>query len=202
MKTLAGQVFAIIAGNKRGWVFTPGHFARLGDPRVVGVALTHLTRKGVIRRLSQGLYDYPVQHPKLGLLSPAPEKVAKVLADRDAARLQPSGAYAANLLGLSEQVPMRVVFLTDRKARTVRIGKLEIILKRTNSSRAMATAGRASGLVIQALKYLGRQHVDDRTIRLLRERLAPKDKAQLLKDVSYAPGWVAPIMLKVAQEDT
>jgi len=115
--------------------------------------------------------------------------------------LQPSGAYAANLLGLSEQVPMRVVFLTDRGARTVKIGKLEISLKRTNSSRAMATAGKVSGIVIQALKYLGRQHVDDRTIRILRDRLAPTAQAQLLKDVSYAPAWVAAIMLKVVRED-
>lgn len=201
MQTLVGRVFAVIAGNKRGWVFTPGHFARFGDPRAVGVALTHLTRKGVIRRLAQGLYDYPVQHPKLGVLAPAPETIAKVLAGRDAARLQPSGAYAANLLGLSDQVPMRVVFLTDRRARTVKIQKLEIILKRTDSSRAMATAGKVSGLVIQALKYLGRQHVDARTIRFLRDRLSLKDKGQLLKDLSFAPAWVASIMREIAQED-
>jgi hypothetical protein len=165
------------------------------------VALTHLTRKGAIRRLAQGIYDYPIQHPKLGLLAPPPEKVARVLADRDAARVLPSGAYAANLLGLSDQVPMRVVFLTDRKSRTITIGKLEVVLKRTDSSRAMATAGRVSGLVIQALKYLGRQHVDGRTIRILRDRLSPKDKAQLLKDLSFAPAWVAAIMRGVAQED-
>jgi hypothetical protein len=198
MQTLEKTILAMIAGLERGFVFTPRHFASLGDPRTIGMALTRLSRKGTIRRLARGLYDYPKQHPQLGVLSPSPDAIAQALAGRDATRLQPSGAYAANQLGLSEQVPMKVVFLTDGAARHVRIGKQEIVLKRT-TPRNMATAGKISGLLIQALRHLGRRHVDDAMVRTLQDQLSDDDKAQLFKDLCYAPAWIAAIMRRIAQ---
>src|SRR5208282_6461308 len=102
---------AIIFGHGRGWVFTPRDLTQLGDPRSVGMALTRLSRKGTIRQLARGLYDYPIDHPTLGRIPPSADAIAKALAARDETRLQPAGAYAANILGLSEQVPTRVVFL-------------------------------------------------------------------------------------------
>jgi hypothetical protein len=115
------------------------------------------------------------------------------LGSRDAVRLQPSGAYAANLLGLSAQVPMKIVYLTDGRSRTVQIGKKHIILKQT-TPRNMAMAGRISGLVIQALRHLGRHHVDDAVIARLDRRLNADDRKQLLKDIRFAPAWIADIM--------
>jgi hypothetical protein len=133
-------------------------------------------------------------------LAPAIDTIAKAITDRDAIRLQPSGAYAANLLGLSDQVPMKVVFLTDGPTRHIRLGRQEIILKRT-TPRNMATSGRISGLVIQALRYLGRNHVDDSVTETLQRRLNESDKKKLLKDIRYAPAWIAAIMRKVAQPE-
>ncbi len=199
METLEDKVIARVYGRGRGWVFTPKDFASLGDPRAIGGALSALNRKGVIRRLSRGVYDYPKKHPKLGVLSPSTESIARALAGRDATRLQPSGAYAANLLGLSEQVPMRIVFLTEGASRKVRIGKQEIILKRT-TPRNMATAGKISGLVIQALRYLGQRYMDRSVVDKLRSTLSEDDRLQLLKDVRYAPAWIADIMRQVAKE--
>ena len=104
----------------------------------------------------EGLYDYPRQHPKLGELAPTPEQIAQALAGKEASRIQPSGAYAANLLGLTEQVPAQAIFLTDATTGRVRVGRQEIILNQT-TPKNMATAGRVSGLVIQALRYLGKE---------------------------------------------
>jgi hypothetical protein len=133
-------------------------------------------------------------------LAPSIDAISKAITNRDAIRLQPSGAYAANLLGLSDQVPMKVVFLTDGPTRHIRLGRQEIILKRT-TPRNMATAGRISGLVIQALRHLGRRHVDDSITKNLQRRLKESDKKQLLKDIRYAPAWIAAIMRKVAQPE-
>lgn len=133
------------------------------------------------------------------MLTPSPDAVARALAGRDAFRLQPSGAYAANLLGLSTQIPMKIVYLTDGRSRTVQIGKKQIILKRT-TPRNMATAGRISGLVIQALRHLGRQHVDDDVIAQLDRRLDADARKQLLKDIRYAPIWIADIMRRLAKK--
>jgi hypothetical protein len=197
MQTLEDKVVAKIYGKGRGWAFTPSDFASLGDPRSVGVALSQLNRKNIIRRLARGIYDYPKQHPKLGTLFPSPDAIAQALAGRDATRLQPSGAYAANLLGLSEQVPMRVVFLTEGTGRKIRINNQEIVLKRT-TPRNMATAGKVSGLVIQALRHLGPRHGNDSIVQTLSSRLSHEDKMQLLKDARYAPAWIADIIRQVA----
>jgi len=154
-------------------------------------------RQGITRQLARGLYDYPDQHPGIGVLSPSTDAIAQALKGRDAARLQPTGAYAANILGLSDQVPARTVFLTDGRSRRVKIGKQEIVLRHT-TLRNMATAGTTSGMVIQALRWLGRRHVDDQTCALLAGRLTDDDKRTLIADARYAPTWVAEIMRRVA----
>ena len=197
-KTIEPKVKATVFGHGRGWVFTPGEFLGIADPRSVSVALTRLARKGIIRSLARGLYDYPKSDPQLGILSPSIDAVARALSLRHAIRLQPSGGYAANLLGLSDQVPMKVVFLTDGINRRVQIGKLQIILKRT-TPRNMASAGKTSGLVIQALRHLGQRNIDDKIIQKLRQRLSAKDKKQLLTDLRHAPVWVATVMRQIAE---
>ena len=128
---------------------------------------------------------------------PSIDQIKAALEVRDAVRLQPSGAYAANLLGLSDQVPMKIVFLTDGPARKLQIGNSHILLKRT-TPRNMATAGRISGTVIQALRWLGNNNVDDRVISILKQRLNTEDKAQLFKDIRYAPIWIAQIIRTIS----
>ena len=188
-----------IYGHKGGWVFTPAHFLDLGSRTAVATALKRHKRAGIIRQLARGLYDYPIDHPVLGRVAPSADAVAQALARRDAMRLQPTGAYAANVLGLSEQVPTRIEFLTDGPSRRVKLGRREIVLKRT-TPRNMATAGRCSGTVIQALRWLGQQYVDDKVLSILRRQLKPADRAQLLKDLKFAPGWIADILRKLATE--
>lgn len=199
-QTTEKEVLRRIRGKGRGYVCTPGHFLDLGSRANVGMALKKLCDAGQIRRLARGLYDYPKQHPKLGNLLPTPDAMANALADKDSARLQPSGAYAANLLGLSTQVPAKVVFLTDATDRKVKVGKQEIILKRT-TPKNMATAGRTSGLVIQALRYMGKDHVDDAMVQRLRQRLSTQDRQLLLKDIRHAPAWIGAIFRQLAAEE-
>lgn len=179
-------------------MFTPGDFQDLGSATAVRLALMRHTQAGIIRNLARGLYDYPKNDPQLGILSPSIDAVARALSLRHAIRLQPSGGYAANLLGLSDQVPMKVVFLTDGINRRVQIGKLQIILKRT-SPRNMASAGRTSGLVIQALRHLGQRNIDAKVIQKLKQRLSATDKRQLLSDLRHAPAWVAAVMQQIAE---
>jgi hypothetical protein len=178
-------------------VFTPGHFLDMGGRDAVEKALARHASAGTIRKLSRGLYDYPVQHQVFGAVMPGDDAIAEALKGRDAMRLQPTGAYAANLLGLSEQVPMRVFFLTDALGRSVKIGRKEIILKHT-TPRNMATAGRMSGLVIQALRHMGQRHVDERIVNILKSKLSGADKKQLLADVKYAPEWIGRVMRQIA----
>lgn len=138
-------------------------------------------------------YYYPRTDPVLGQLEASNDQIARALAGRDAIRLQATGAYAANLLGLSDQVPTTVVYLTDGRSREVAIGNRRIILRRT-SPRAMATAGRTSGLVIQALRHLGQDQVTEETVSRIRERLNHAERRQMERDIPYAPAWIGEIM--------
>lgn len=180
-------------------MFTPNRFLELGSRNAVDQALSRLAKKGTIRRLAVGLYDYPASHPQMGVLFPSSDDVAVALAKSSEVELQPSGAYAANLLGLSEQVPMKVVYLTAGTPRRVRVGKREIILKRT-TPRQMATAGRISGLVIQALRYIGKAQVNDELLEKVRSRLGADEKLQLLNDLPQAPSWIAPHLRALAKD--
>lgn len=195
--TIDNQIISRVFGHGRGWVFTPDHFKDLGSRNAIASSLKRYKQQGQIRQLARGLYDYPKKDPDLGVLEPSTDAIAKALAGRDAARMQPTGAYAANLLGLTTQVPMKVVYLTDSLSRTVQVGNRQITLKRT-TPRNMATAGKISGLVIQALRHLGQQNVDDQAVAQLNRRLDVDAKAQLLKDIRHAPAWIADIFRALA----
>ena len=199
-KNIDNKVVSRIYGHGRGWVFTPNHFKDLGSRDAVASALKRHKQSGLIRQLARGVYDYPKIDPELGLLEPSTDDIAQALAGRDATRLQPSGAYAANLLGLSTQVPTKIVYLTDGRPRTVQIGKRQITLNQT-TPRNMATAGKISGLVIQALRHLGSRDVDAATIEAVKKRLSASDRKRLLADIRHAPAWIADIIRKVAAED-
>ncbi len=199
-KSIDSKILAAIQRRKRGSVFVPADFLHLGSRQAVDVVLHRLARRGTIRRLARGVYDYPKEHPLLGPLQPSAEAVARALAGRDRTRLQPAGAYAANVLGLSEQVPAKVVFLTDGPARTVKVGPMTIRLRRT-TPKNMAAAGRLGGLLIQALRELGKEHITPVRLDHLKRTLPAEKRRELLKDLPLAPAWMHPIFRELAGED-
>ncbi len=197
-QSIDSRILTRIRGRGRGSVLVPADFLDLGSRQAVDLALHRLVKKGTIRRLARGVYDYPKQHPTLGTLAPPTEAIARALAGRDRTRLQPTGGYAANALGLSEQVPAKAVFLTDGPSRTVKIGRRTIQLRRT-TPRNMAAAGRLSGLVIQALRALGEAHITPERIAHLRRTLPADKRRGLLRDHRLAPAWMHPFLRKLAE---
>jgi len=197
-QTIDSQILRRIRRSGKGSVFTPADFVDIGGRAAVDQTLSRLAKGGTLRRLARGVYLYPKQHPALGELQPSPEIVAKAIAGRDQTRLQPSGAYAANLLGLSEQVPMKIVFLTDGPSRLVRVGSITIQLRRT-TPRNMAAAGRLSGLVIQAFRHLGKDHITPERIAHLKRTLPEPERHALAKDLKLAPSWMHPILRALAK---
>ena len=197
-QSIDDKVRSRIYGARQGRVFTPALFLDLGSRDAVDQTLSRLAAEGTIRRLARGLYDYPKLHAVLGALLPSPEAIAKALVERDAVRVQPAGAYAANLLGLSEQVPATIIFLTDGRSRTVQVGTLKIGLRHT-TPRAMAAAGRLSGLVIQAFRYLGQRGVNQLHVQHLRKTLPAGEREALMRDIKCAPAWMHPLFRELAK---
>lgn len=188
-----------VRGKGRGSAFSAADFLDLGTRAAVDQVLSRLVKKGGLRRAARGLYVYPKMSPLLGELSPTPAVVAEAMASRGAERLLPTGANAAHQLGLTEQVPAKVEYLTDGRSRQVMIKKLPVIL-RQSTPRTLATAGRISGSVIQALRFLKRENVTEAVVEKLRERLTPEQKRQLLKDLPLAPAWMGKVFRQIAGE--
>ncbi len=127
------------------------------------------------------------------------EAVVKAVAGKHRLRVQPGGAYAANLLGLSEQVPAKIVLLTDGVSRTIRAGPMRIAFKRT-SPRNMSAANRLAGLVIQAFKSLRREHITAARLEHLRKTLPAAERAKLVRDLDLAPGWMRPLIRQLVDD--
>lgn len=195
--SVADKILSRIRRKGQGAVHTSKDFLDLGSRVAVDHALSNLAKKGLIRRLSRGVYDYPKVNPRLGVLTPSPDAVARAMAKKTRSDLQVSGAYAANQLGLSTQVPARVVYLTDGKSKRVRVGRQTIELRHA-SPKHMATAGKPSGMVIQALRHVGRDNVNDEVIDRIKSALSDEDRAALRHDVDKAPDWMRPILTRLA----
>ena len=191
--SIEDQVLKKIKDNKRGKIFFPASFSKLGNEDAIHQALRRLTKKGILLRIAHGIYLYPKTDPELGILYPPIDEVAKAISKRDKARIIPTGAQALNLLGLSTQVPMKVVYLTDGAQRNISIGNQSIKFKKT-SPRNLATKGEISGLVIQALREIGKDNASDNQLRIIHEILQKEDPAIVRNDAGLAPVWISRIM--------
>jgi hypothetical protein len=159
--------------------------------------LSRLADQGVIRRLTRGVYDYPKISARLGPLSPDPDTIDAAIARKDRHIVQVSPARAANMLGLTTQVPARSVYLTDGPTRTKQIGRQTIEL-RNAAPKNLAGAGRATGTVFQALRYLGKDGVDDKAIARIARALDADTRRALPRDALKAPGWMRPVADRIA----
>lgn len=196
MQTTANKILYRVRGKGRGSVHITQDFLDLGTRAAVDQALSRLVQRGRLRRLDQGIYDFPKVHPRLGALSPDPVAVAKAAARKAGGRIQVSGAQAANALGMTTQVPARMVFLTDGPSKQIQIGAQVIELRHT-APKNMAGAGKKSGAVIQALRHLGRDSVDSAMIGKLKAALSADDKADLQADAATAPDWIKSVVESV-----
>ena len=185
-----------IVGKGRGAIFAPTDFLDIGSRASVDQALSRLADQGIIRRLTRGLYDYPKQSPRFGLLSPSADDVAQAVARKDNQVLQPSPAMAANQLGLSTQVPSKPTYMTDGPTRTKRVGR-QVIQFRNASSKTLVGAGQKTGAVFQALRYVGKDRIDDQVISKLAGALDRKDRVLLSRQSRHVPAWMHPIVQQI-----
>lgn len=197
---IENKIISRIYGRGRGWAFTKTDFvAEFGEANI-HQALSSLTKAGKIRRVCRGVYDYPRYSELLDRqLSPDLDRVAHALARKFNWRIQPSGDAALNLLGLSTQVPGRWVYLSDGPGREYEVGSQALVFKKS----ALKDVGfkcRESGLVVQALKALGREHVDRKVIEGIRQQLESKGCERILRDTRSVTGWIYETIKRICKE--
>ncbi len=201
IESIDDKVLIKIGKARRGTLYFTDDFLTYGTAKAVSKALERLAASGEIVRVARGIYARLEKDPILGAVRPGTEAIAEAIRRRDKAKIIPTGAMAMNALGLSTQVPVNVVYLTDGTARTINLGRRKIVFKKT-SPKNLATIGKISGLVIQALKEIGKDKVIDGEIHIILEQLKKEEPYRLEHDIKLAPEWIRIIMRKALKADT
>jgi hypothetical protein len=198
--SIEDKIWQRIESFPAGQLFMAGDFDDLGSPEATRLSLFRLEKSGQIRRLARGIYARPEQHETLGEILPSVEAVAEAIAQRDKIRTLPTGSYALNALGLSTQVPLKIVLLTDGTPRLIRVGRTTIKFKKT-TPKNLAAKGVISSLVIQALKEIGNGLVREDEVERVIELLKKEKESDLRHDIRLAPVWIQKIMKKALVND-
>lgn len=194
------QVFDRIRKLGRGSVFSPADFADIAGAITVRKILARMVNKGTIRRIMRGVYDYPSYSSLLGeLASPDPEAVARALARSFGWTIRPSGNTALNALGLSTQIPARWEYLSDGPYRTYEWLGMKMEFKH-RANRELTVLSFKSALVVQALKCLGKNAVDNKVRSKIARNLTDKEKKTLLKEAKIATDWIYEEIKIICQE--
>ena len=200
MQTKHNQIVARIEQFGPGNAFSAKDFLDVASRTMIDVTLASLAQSGKIRRVRRGLYDMPKINPALGgELSPDIDEAARAIARRQRWKIVPEGAWAANLLGLSTQVPAKIIYLTDGPNNEVLIGRRSIHFKHARP-KAMAGLEGKFALVVQALRYLGKDGVGAREIETLRRTLSPTEKRRLVKDTRFGVDWIYEVAKRIAEK--
>jgi len=177
-------------------------FLDLGNRAAVDQSLSRLVRKGAIRRIQRGLYDLPRMGKLLDQpLTPSPDELVRAWAKNNGLKVVPSGARAANALGLSTQVPAKIVYYTNGRTRTLKLGPYTVKLL-NRGPKTMDVSGRMAPLVLQALRHIGRDGVSPKVVRRLRSTLPQKEKAELKRNLRHAAAWMVPAIKEIVEKDT
>jgi hypothetical protein len=200
MQPMRDQILARIKRLGEGKAFSAKDFLDIASRGTIDMALGSLTRSGTIRRIRRGLYDMPRTSEALGgKLSPDIDEAARAIARRQRWKIVPEGAWAANLLGLSLQVPAKITYLTDGPNKEVQIGRRSIYFKHARPKVLAGPDGRIA-LVVQALRYLGKEAVSKREIETLRSSLSPSEKRQLVKETQFGVEWINDVAKQIAEK--
>lgn len=195
MQSVEYQIEKSIKSKPFGSLVLPVDYLSYGSSDAVRKALDRLQDKKVLVRVAQGIYVRPKVSKLIGTLTPSAEEVAEAIAKRDRIRTVPTGSYALNALGLSTQVPMNIVLLTDGSPREIKVGKRIIKFKKT-TPKSLLAKGKISRLVIQALKEIGNGKVTADEEHKILDLLRKEDVKDLKHDIALAPVWIQKIMKK------
>ena len=199
MESMKNQILRRMGKMDRGSVFSAKDFLDLASRTSIDVLLSKLAKSGTIRRISRGLYDLPKFNADLEAeLSPDMHEAAQAVARRQRWKIVPEGAWAANVLGLSTQVPSKITYLTDGPKHEILVGRRTIFFKHARP-KTLSGSGEKFSLVVQALRYLGKQGVGQHEIEHLRTALTAPEKKKLLKDTRFGTEWIYDVAKRVVE---
>ena len=151
--------------------------------------MLRLEKKQLLVRLAHGIYLYPKIDKELGILYPSTESIAEAIAKRDKIRIIPTSIYALQQLGISTQIPMNVIYLTDGAPRKIKVGKRTITFKKT-APKNLAIKNKVLSNIVQGLKELGKENITDEIRQKINQALQKVPVKAIKEEILNAPVWV------------
>ena len=189
MQSIHSQLEDKILSLKKGAIVFVSDFAAFGTAENVKKVLLRLEKKQLLVRLAHGIYLYPKIDKELGILYPSTESIAEAIAKRDKIRIIPTGIYALQQLGISTQIPMNVIYLTDGAPRKIKVGKRTITFKKT-APKNLAIKNKILSNIVQGLKELGKENITDEVKQKINQALEKVPVKALKEEILNAPVWV------------
>ena len=180
----------------KGKIYFLDDFSSIGSSESIRKSLSVLVKRGTLVRLTQGIYLYPKIDVEFGILYPSVDDVCKAIAKRDKARIEPTGVFALHSLGLSTQIPVNVVYLTDGIPRKIKYGNRFIKFKKT-APKNLSMKGNVSALAIAALKQLGKNGITPEVQLQLAKALKKESTENIKHDIQLAPEWISKLILSL-----
>jgi predicted transcriptional regulator of viral defense system len=188
-----------LSKSRKGQLIFLSDFRDIGSQAAIKMTLSRLSKDGKIKRIAHGIYLIPKLDPVLGEIYPSMEEIAEAVAKKEHVKIKPAGAYALHKLGLTTQVPTKLVYITDGAPRLIKIGKTTIKFKAT-SRKKLALKGTISSLIVQALEELGTKNIELSTKQRIKELLLKEDKKKLMNDIKLAPVRISEYLYSLLKE--
>ena len=201
-QSVENKIVEKIKSHKRGTIFFADDFVLLGSATSIRQALKSLQKSGFLVRVATGIYSYPkINHWKWldeKYLLPSIDDIARAIAKRDKIRIVPTGSHALNVLGLSTQVVVNVVYITDGAPRRIKVGRGRgILFKHTSEVRRLAFRSKLLMLIDSALREIGEGKVRSKELEIIKEKLTYATQKEIDSDIELMPIWVREIVLKL-----
>ena len=193
MKSSKNQIETKVLKSSLGEIFFAEDFFQYGSAGNIRLTLFRLENEGILQRLAQGIYLKPKKDSLLGTIYPTIDEIAKQIAKRDKARIAPTGVLALYLLGLTTQIPLKAVYLTDGSQREIKIGNRTIQFKKT-VPKSFAIKDELLHLIVQAFKEIGQKNVTDEFLNQIHPSVLQLNNVVVQKQLKYAPVWIQKII--------
>jgi len=199
---LYSKVFYFISGHGRGWAFSANDLINKFTRQEIDNTLSDLVAKAKIRRVARGIYDYPKYSELLKKqLSPDIEQVARAYARKFNWDIEVSGETALNILGLSTQVVAQYTYLSNGPTKTYTLHNNTNIVFKKSSLKNIGFKYKESSLIVQALKALGKERVNEDVINTIKQKIGSKMFPKILKDTQSSTVWIYETIKEICKAD-
>ena len=194
-ESISSQIENKIKRSKPGQIILPSDFKDLGTSTAIRKTLSRLVDQKVLVRMGQGVYVIPIHDKLFGEVLPSMEEIAASLAEKEHVKIMPTGQYALNKIGLSNQVPMKMVFLTNGTKKNITIGKSSILFQPTTTKK-LAMVGSISSLLFLGLEELDLNRLKESELEKIIALLKKEDQNNLKHDLKLAPARISDFVIK------